>query len=55
MTTPLVYITDTKQYGIKFEVITSSQTKLQLQNCFFFFFFQFLDLKTIQVHASVEN
>jgi hypothetical protein len=37
MTTPLVYIVfklgmKNKQYGINFEVATSSQTKLQLQN-----------------------
>jgi hypothetical protein len=37
MITPLVYIMlklkmENKQYGISFEVATSSQTKLQLQN-----------------------
>jgi hypothetical protein len=43
MTTPLVYMVlelgmENKQYGISFELATSSQTKLQFQNFLHAFF-----------------
>jgi hypothetical protein len=49
MTTSFVYIVfkigmESKQYGISFEVATSSQTKLQLQNIHHAFCSLFLDL-----------
>jgi len=50
MTKPLVYITfklgmENKQYGISFEVATSWQPKLQLQNFHHAFVFSFLLLQ----------
>jgi hypothetical protein len=47
--------TKNKQYGTNFEVATSSQIELQLQNFLHAFFFWFLHFKTIQVHGSLDN